>query len=44
MPFTVIGNVGGDSFIVNVNGKEFISDEISHLKQLWLGALEAYVG
>jgi len=29
---------------VNVNGKEFIREEISSLKQLWLGALETYVG
>jgi phosphoribosylformylglycinamidine synthase len=44
VPFKVIGNVGGDALIVNVNGKEFIREEISTLKQLWLGALETYVG
>ena len=44
VPFTVIGNVGGDALVVNVNGKEFIREEISSLKQLWLGALETYVG
>ena len=44
VPFKVIGNVGGDALVVNVNGKEFIHEEISSLKQLWLGALETYVG
>ena len=44
VPFAVIGKVGGGSLIVNINGKEFISEEVSHLKQLWLGALETYVG
>ena len=44
VPFTVIGNVGGDALVVNVNRKEFIREEISSLKQLWLGALETYVG
>jgi phosphoribosylformylglycinamidine synthase len=44
VPFAVIGEVGGDSFIVKVNGKEFIRENIFHLKQLWLGALETYVG
>ncbi len=44
VPFAVIGEVGGDSFIVKVNGKEFIREDIFHLKQLWLGALETYVG
>ena len=44
VPFTVIGKVGGDSLIVNINGKEFIREEVSHLKQLWFGALETYVG
>jgi len=29
---------------VNINGKEFIREDISHLKQLWFGALETYVG
>jgi len=44
VPFAVIGKVGGDSLIVNINGKEFIREEVSHLKQLWFGALETYVG
>ncbi len=44
VPFAVIGKVGGNSLIVNINGKEFIRKDISHLKQLWFGALEAYVG
>ena len=44
VPFAVIGKVGGNSLIVNVNGKEFIRKDISYLKQLWFGALEAYVG
>ena len=44
VPFAVIGKVGGDSLIVNINGKEFISEKVSHLKELWLGALESYVG
>jgi len=44
VPFVVIGKVGGDSLIANINGKEFIREEVSHLKQLWFGALEAYVG
>ena len=44
VPFAIIGKVGGDSLIVDINGKEFIREEISSLKQLWLGALETYVG
>ena len=44
VPFAIIGKVGGDSLIVNINGKEFISEKVSHLKELWLGALETYVG
>jgi len=44
VPFAVIGKVGGDSLIVNINGKEFIREEVSLLKQLWFGALETYVG
>ena len=44
VPFSIIGKVGGDSLTVNINGKEFIREDISHLKQLWFGALEAYVG
>ncbi len=42
-PFEVIGKVGGDSLVVNVNGEEFINEEVSHLKKLWMGALESYV-
>jgi hypothetical protein len=44
VPFAIIGKVGGDSLTVNINGKEFIREDISHLKQLWFGALETYVG
>jgi len=44
VPFVFIGKVGGDSLIVDLNGKEFIREEVSHLKQLWFGALETYVG
>ena len=44
VPFAFIGKVGGDSLIVDINGKEFIREEVSHLKQLWFGALETYVG
>tara|TARA_B100001964_G_scaffold132641_1_gene146509 strand:- start:563 stop:2791 length:2229 start_codon:yes stop_codon:yes gene_type:complete len=43
VPFKVIGKVGGDSLVVNVNGEEFINEEVSHLKKLWMGALESYV-
>ena len=43
VPFLVMGKVGGDSLVVNINGKEFINGDISNLKKLWLGALEAYV-
>jgi phosphoribosylformylglycinamidine synthase len=42
-PFEVIGKVGGDSLVVNVNDEEFINEEVSHLKKLWMGALESYV-
>jgi len=38
-----MGKVGGDSLVVNINGKEFINGDIFNLKKLWLGALEAYV-
>jgi phosphoribosylformylglycinamidine synthase len=44
VPFVVMGKVGGDSLVVNINEKEFIREDISCLKQLWSGALEAYVG
>jgi len=44
VPFAVMGKVGGDSLVVNINGKEFVREDISCLKQLWSGALEAYVG
>ena len=43
VPFAVIGKVGGDFLVVNVNGKEFISEKISLLKKIWWGALESYV-
>ncbi|MDP7108218.1 MAG: AIR synthase related protein, partial [Nitrospinaceae bacterium] len=43
VPFKVIGKVGGDSLVVNVNGEEFINEEVSYLKKLWMGALESYV-
>ena len=43
VPFAVIGKVGGDSLVVNINGKEFISEKISILKKIWWGALESYV-
>jgi phosphoribosylformylglycinamidine synthase II len=43
VPFLVMGKVGGDSLVVNINGKEFINGDISNLKKLWLGALETYV-
>jgi phosphoribosylformylglycinamidine synthase subunit PurL len=44
VPFAIIGKVGGDSLTMNINGKEFIREGIPHLKKLWFGALEAYVG
>ena len=44
VPFAFIGKVGGDSLIVDINGKEFIREKVLHLKQLWFGALETYVG
>lgn len=43
VPFAVIGKVGGDSLVVNINGKEFINEEVSLLKKIWWGALESYV-
>ena len=44
VPFAIIGKVGGDSLIVDINGKEFIREKVSNLKELWFGALETYVG
>ena len=29
---------------MDINGKKFICEKVSHLKELWLGALETYVG
>ena len=43
VPFAVIGKVGGDSLVVNVNEEEFIREEVATLKKLWMGALETYV-
>ena len=44
VPFAVIGKVGGDSLVVNINEEEFIREEVSTLKELWMGALESHVG
>jgi phosphoribosylformylglycinamidine synthase len=43
VPFAVIGKVGGNSLVVNINEEEFVREEVSTLKKLWMGALETYV-
>jgi phosphoribosylformylglycinamidine synthase II len=42
VPFTVIGEVGGTNFTVNVNGDEFIHQDIQALKNIWKNVIGDY--
>jgi phosphoribosylformylglycinamidine synthase II len=42
VPFTVIGEVGGSRFTVNVNGDEFIRQDIHALKNIWKNVIGDY--
>ena len=42
VPFTVIGEVGGTSFTVNVNGDEFIQQDIQALQNIWKNVIGDY--
>ncbi|VAX27491.1 Phosphoribosylformylglycinamidine synthase, synthetase subunit, partial [hydrothermal vent metagenome] len=42
VPFTVIGRVGGSHFTVNVNGDEFIQQDIQALKNIWKNTIGDY--
>ena len=43
VPFARIGTVGGEGFIVNINGRECLRETASDLRELWQGVLEDYV-
>ncbi|NIQ01916.1 MAG: phosphoribosylformylglycinamidine synthase II, partial [Nitrospinaceae bacterium] len=40
--FALLGTVGGGDFVINVNGREFIRENISVLQILWKNALGEY--
>jgi phosphoribosylformylglycinamidine (FGAM) synthase-like enzyme len=42
VPFTVIGQVGGSRFTVNINGDEFIQQDIHALKNIWKNVIGDY--
>jgi len=42
VPFTVIGEVGSSRFTVNVNGDEFIRQDIQALKNIWKNVIGDY--
>ncbi len=42
VPFTVIGEVGGANFTVNINGDEFIHQDIQALKNIWKNVIGDY--
>ncbi len=42
VPFAVIGKVGGSRFTVNINGDEFIDQEIQALKNIWKNLIGDY--
>jgi phosphoribosylformylglycinamidine synthase len=42
VPFAVIGQVGGSRFTVNINGDEFIQQEIQALKNIWKNLIGDY--
>jgi phosphoribosylformylglycinamidine synthase II len=42
VPFTVIGQVGGSRFTVNINGDEFIQQDIQALKNIWKNVIGDY--
>ncbi|MCH8313794.1 MAG: phosphoribosylformylglycinamidine synthase subunit PurL [Nitrospinae bacterium] len=42
VPFAVIGEVGGSRFIVNINGDEFIRQDIQSLKNIWKNVIGDY--
>jgi len=42
VPFAVIGEVGGSRFTVNINGEEFIRQDIQSLKNIWKNVIGDY--
>ena len=42
VPFAVIGEVGGSRFTVNINGDEFIRQDIQALKNIWKNIIGNY--
>jgi len=42
VPFAVIGEVGGLRFTVNINGNEFIRQDIQSLKNIWKNVIGDY--
>ncbi len=42
VPFAIIGRVGGSRFTVNINGDEFIHQEIQALKNIWKNLIGDY--
>jgi len=42
VPFAVIGEVGGSRFSVNINGGEFIRQDIQALKNIWKNVIGNY--
>ena len=42
VPFAVIGKVGGPRFTVNINGEEFIRQDIQALKNIWKNVIGDY--
>lgn len=42
VPFAVIGDVGGEHFTVNINGAEYVRQNIQTLKNIWKNTLGDY--
>ncbi|MEK9629342.1 MAG: phosphoribosylformylglycinamidine synthase subunit PurL [Nitrospinota bacterium] len=42
--FLLIGKTGGDHFTVNLNGKEYINQEVESLKDIWKSSIGRYAG
>ncbi len=42
--FSLIGKTGGAYFTVNINGKEYIKQEIESIKEIWKTSLGRYAG
>ena len=42
--FLLLGKTGGSHFTVNLNGREYINQEIEFIKNIWITSLGHYAG